>query len=194
MPSRQPTFSGVLTRLSMPAFLFSLTLFLGTVALAVLFNPGRFPVSIGDAFIRLDDLESEYAALKARAVSLEAEAKSLQDIVPTPALHALASLRDKRLPTYEATQAVHRAHAVFALPSGNPVSFSRIHVQESGAITLTGTVRDASGRSMQLLASFVDELRDTDAFASVSEPEYREQPGNDGISETPFTLKLQVAP
>jgi glycerate-2-kinase len=82
----------------------------------------------------------------------------------------------------------------FSTSQADPISLPTVQVSGSGGlITVGGEVHDKSGRSMQLLASFVDGLRGIRMFEHVSEPEYRETSGNDGSSSSPFTLTITLA-
>ena len=175
-----------------PALIFASFLLAGSAVLTFLFDPGRYPVHVGSSVIRLQDLQSEYDALLAHEQELIRQEASLDELTPTPTLDALRMLRNERAPYFEAIVAAERARGTFALSSGNPVVFDRVVLSEDSTLKLDGSVRDQSGRTMQLLASFIDRLREQSVFASVSEPEYRELINPDGIPTSPFSLLLTL--
>ena len=184
--------SAAVERLALPAFIFSAIFLTGVLTLTVLFDPGRYPVRVGNSVVRLRDLATEHAALLTREAELAKEEQSLDELTPTPTLTMLRQLRAERAPSYEAIVAVERARRTFSLASGNPITLAKAALSDDKTLTITGDVADQAGRTMQLLAAFVDRLRDQKVFVTVSEPEYRDELDGSGMPRSPFVITLTL--
>lgn len=187
-----PVLVPALSRLGFPVLLFG-GVFLGlTVVLTVLVSPDRFPVRVGDRIVRLSELEAEEKALRVSEATLLKTRASLKTEEKAPVLHQVAKLKATLTPVGRSLLLVDQVRLSFKNASTDPISLPRIHVRTDGTIVIGGEVRDLGGRSVQLLASFVDGLRDLPTVASVSEPEYLSAQEKDGTSVSPFTLTLTL--
>jgi hypothetical protein len=109
-----------------------------------------------------------------------------------PVLRQVEKLRGETSPIGAAMLAIEDIRKSFKTPNSDPISLPGVQYDhEKNALTIEGDVRDPSGRSMQILATFVDELRAHAIFESVSEPEYESEPLKEGGTRSPFILTLR---
>ena len=174
--------------------MFGIVFMTSTVVITQLITPDRFPVRIGDRVVRLVDLEAEQKQL------LSAKADLLTKPSPftqsrAPVLHQLIFLRGSVTPMGQAFLAIDDIRVSFRTGDSDPISIPEMEARGSGGlILLGGETRDAGGRSMQILASFVDGLRAIPLVASVSEPEYQKKKNADGTESTPFAVTVTLRP
>lgn len=180
-------------RMAVPVFVFGLVFAGAMMALMYLASPDRFPVSIGDKVIKLQDLADEEKTLKARENALLDARKELDEQVPTPVLREIQDLRAQNADVGHALKAVEEVRKSFALAGDSPVVLQRVwYNRAEGRLAIAGEVRDPAGRSMHILASFVDNLRSSKAFQKVSEPEYQQAQTADGLVTSPFSISLSL--
>lgn len=181
-----------IARLGVSVGVFGGTFFVIAVIVTMLFSPDRFPVRVGDKTVRLHELEAEEKSLIVKKADLMEERKKILADSDAPVLHQVEKLRALTSPVGSALLSIEDVRHSFRIGSTDPISLPGISFSsEANAITLVGDVRDPSGRSMQILASFVDELRAIESFASVSEPEYKAEPLKDGGTLSHFSLTLR---
>ena len=187
-----PVLIPAISRLGVPVGIFGVTFLLIALMLTLLFSPDRFPVRVGDKTVRLYELEDEERSLKMQQVHLlEARQKILAD-TDAPVLQQVAKLRSLMLPVGSAMLSIEEVRRSFRVGTSDPIALPGVSFDASSyALVLDGQVRDTGGRSMQILASFVDELRDIPVFDSVSEPEYSSDPLADGGTLSHFTITLR---
>ncbi|MDD5055156.1 MAG: hypothetical protein PHZ00_02710, partial [Candidatus Peribacteraceae bacterium] len=178
-----------LSRLGLSFFVFG-AVFLGLmIGVTALVSPDRFPVHLRDRTVRLADLTAEQEKLTQEHATLLAARATLEERVQAPVLRQVQSLRHGADPLGAALLAIDDVRtgldAAISLPQ---VSF----VAAAGTLKLGGEVRDPQGRSVQLLASFVDGLRALPLVASVTEPEYRVDPIPSGGTASPFILSITL--
>lgn len=192
-PAPQSALLAAVQRMAVPVLVFGTVFFGAMLLLRYLASPDRFPVRVGDKVVRLQDLAAEESALRERERALLAERASLDEQMPTPVLHQVATFHKDDVAIVHALNAVEQARAGFALSGDNPVQVTRVwFARQERRLALAGKVADPAGRSMHVLASFVDALRSSRAFANVSEPEYTQQTQPDGIGISPFSLSLSL--
>ncbi len=181
-----------IARLGIPVFLFSVVFLAATLVLRLLLTPDRFPVRIGDRVVRLSDLEQEQKLL----MEQRADLTNRQGFVTesrAPVLHQMRLLAARIPPIGRVLMGAEEARSSFRAGGSDPVSFSQITADGSGAtVTLVGDVKNAGDRSMQILASFVDGLRAMPLPVSVSEPEYVQRTHPDGTVSSPFTIHISL--
>lgn|GEM_PF-1513805 len=191
-PHDTPVLLPAVARLGVPVGIFGATFFLIAVILTMLFSPDRFPVRVGDKTVRLHELEAEEKNLIVKKADLMEERKKILADSDAPVLHQVEKLRALTSPVGSALLRIEDVRRGFRINNADPISLPGIAFSsEMNAISLSGDVRDAGGRSMQILASFVDELRAIESFESVSEPEYTSKPLPDGGTLSQFTLTLR---
>ncbi len=179
-------------RLGLPVFLFGVIFLLATLALTIILTPDRFPVRLGDRVVRLTDLESEQRSLLSQKADLEAAPSPIAES-RAPVLHQLKALRSTIAPTGVAMLLVENARRSFTTVLADPIVFSSFSVGGSGShIRLSGDVTDDGGRSMQILASFVDGLRAIPVVDTVTEPEYSQRKNDEGHTVSPFIITLTL--
>lgn len=173
--------------LGIPLLIFGAVLLVLMVAMSFLLSPDRFPVVIGLKSVKMGELTQEYRSLQEQTHALKEERARLLSLVPTPILHQLSLLRKDTVSIGATFQKIETIRSDFAQPLHDPIQIASINYDSAlKTIVLRGTVRDAL--SIQVLASFVDELRNSGSFIKVSEPEYRiESP-----ETSPFTLTLSL--
>lgn len=187
-----PVLLPAVARLGVPVGIFGGAFFVIAVILTMLFSPDRFPVRVGDKTVRLHELEAEEKTLIVTKADLMEERKKILADSDAPVLHQVEKLRALTSPVGSALLSIEDVRRSFRIGNADPISLPGIAFSgETNAITLSGDVRDAGGRSMQILASFVDELRAIEAFESVSEPEYKSDPLPDGGTSSHFSLTLR---
>lgn len=182
-----------IARLGVPVGVFGLSFFVITVLLTLLLSPDRFPVRVGDKTVRLYDLETEEKSLKAKQADLLEERQKILADSEAPVLHQVEKLRSSILPVGSAMLSIEDVRRSFRAGTSDPISFPGVMFDATAnTLTLVGEVRDAGGRSMQILASLVDELRVIAAFESVSEPEYVSEllAGGGTVSRFSITLRF----
>lgn len=162
-----------------------------SVALTYVVSPDRFPVKVGENTVRLKDLEDEERRLKAAYAELtEARARLLQS-ADAPVLRQVETLRSMVVPIGSVLLGIEDVRRGFRIADADPVALSTVRYDgERRSVAIGGDVRDTAGRSMQILASFVDGLRSLPSVASVSEPEYRATPLTGGGTSSPFAVTL----
>lgn len=182
-----------LAKLGMPVLIFGGTFLVIAVALSHLVSPDRFPVRVGDKVVRLVDLESEERALKAAQAELLADRQELLKDADTTVLHRVATLKSSMVSIGSVMMAVDDVRRSFRIGSNDPIAIPSVSFDgTAGTLTLGGTVHDMGGRSIQVLASFVDGLRKVSLIKSVSEPEYTSVTADDGSTTSPFTLTITL--
>lgn len=196
-PAGEVRSSGVLlpaiSHLGLPAAVFGGVFLVLTVVLIALTSPDRFPVRIGDKIVRLSTLEAEAQSLHERETAIQREREALKNESSAPVLHDVLRLREDMYPVGRALLAIDGVRRGFATAAADPISLPTVLISGSGGmITLGGEVRDENGRSMQLLASFVDGLRALPMAKTVTEPEYREIGTQDGVSVSPFRITITL--
>lgn len=190
-PSPDPVLVSAIRRMGLPLFIFGSIFFLISVALQFIVSPDRFPVRMGDKTVPLIELEEEEKRLRSRqAELLETRARILASS-NAPVLLRVERLREDILPVGAALLAVEDMRSSFGTGGADPIALARIDFAEE-KIVLGGDVRDTAGRSIQILASFVDGLRTIPFLSSVSEPEYRADPLDGGGTIAPFSLTLTL--
>ncbi len=188
-----PAAFAAIDRMAVPVFVFGVVFAGAMMGLTYLTSPDRFPVRIGDKVVKLQDLADEEMALKSSEEKLMAARKELDEQVPTPVLRQISELRQRNADVGHAMQAVDEIRKSFALTGDSPVVIHRTwYSRAEGRLAIAGEVRDPAGRSMHILASFVDNLRSADSFASVSEPEYVQSETADGLVVSPFAISLSL--
>lgn len=179
--------------LGLPLITFGGCLCLLMIVLMFLFTPDRFPVRIGEQAIALSALTSEQEELRLEESRLLDERRSIGQSVPTPVLHQVRTLSADFVPVGSVLQAVSTVRQSFVINGQDPVRIDSVQVDASARrMTVAGRMIDAS-RSVEMLASFVDGLRASPLFASVSEPDYSVEHGADGAIFSPFTITLVLA-
>ncbi len=179
-------------KLGVPIGVFGVTFFLIALALTIVFSPDRFPVRVGDKTVRLYELESEEKNLKVRHADLLEERQKILANADAPVLAQIGKLRTLTTPVGSAMLRVDDVRRSFRTPSHDPISLPGVTFDaEARTLTLTGDVRDPGGRSMQILASFIDELREIAIVESVSEPEYTSEPLPLGGTLSHFSVTLR---
>ncbi len=174
--------------LRVPFFLFAFTLFIGSVLLLIVLTPSRFPVQTGERMVRFGDVTAERDALRAEQAKLLDEQSRIASLTPTPTLNLIHGSRAF------AAQQVATATAEFSdiaatFDTALQIDFLRVH---ASALSVSGMIRSDQGRSIALLASFVDRLRESPFFTSVSEPEYRQTRTQDGHLVAPFAINITL--
>lgn len=180
-----------ITNLATPMLSFGATFMLGAAMLTLLMDPGRFVVHTGASALRLRDLMTQEHALLTQRAELLAAREKLSDAVPTPTLERVTALKrdTKGLALTRALDALDAVRRAFIIDGADLVVFTDVKAADA-SLTIKGFVRDGDGRSMQILASFIDQLRSHDAFAHISEPEYQRVTGNDGTITSPFDITI----
>jgi hypothetical protein len=180
-----------LSKLGVPVGIFGAAFFVIAVVITLLFSPDRFPVRAGDKTVRLYDLESEERALKSRKAELLETRQKILGSSEATILRQVEKLRADITPVGTVLLGIETVRASFKAAGNDPISIPQVNF-DGTHLTIGGEVRDSSGRSMQVLASFVDELRALGAVTSVSEPEYKTNTLPDGTTVSPFTITLTL--
>lgn len=181
-----------ISRLGLPLSIFGVSLLLLTLVLRLLLSPDRFPVRIGERVVRLSELTAEEARLRTKHAELLKTREALFDEKSVPILVRTEKLRTTALPIGPVLLRIDDIRRSFNSPGREPLSLPRLTFDStSGILTLGGEMRDPGGRSIPLLASFVDALRKIPLLSSVSEPEYTQKTTAEGLTYTPFTLQLR---
>lgn len=189
--SMVPVLLPAMARLGVPVLVFGACFLILVWAVTFLTSPDRFPVHTGDAIVRLQDLESRVQLLKSQKATLEKTRQQLQTTEKAPVLTQVASLSQATVPLGDVLLSIEEARSSLSHAPNALITLPRMEYAD-GTLTLGGDVRDASGRSMQILAEFVDSLRMVLAVVSVSEPEYVTRPRAEGGSISPFILILTL--
>jgi hypothetical protein len=183
-----------ISKIGLPVAVFGVAFLILTFVLISLTSPDRFPVRIGTNVVRLSELEAQSDALDREEKSIAAERQKLTIESSATTLHEVRRIKATVFPVGPALLAIDSIRRGFSTSQADPISLPSVEVSASGGlITVGGEVHDKSGRSMQLLASFVDGLRGIRMFQHVSEPEYKELPSSDGSSSSPFLLTITLA-
>ncbi len=181
-----------LARLGVSVGIFGITFFIITLILTLLFSPDRFPVRVGEKTVRLHELEAEEKRLKILQADLLQERQKILADSDAPILRQVEKLRTLITPVGSVLLSIEDVRQSFRVGMGDPISLPYVKFDATAnALVLSGEVRDASGRSMQILSSFVDELRALPACESVSEPEYLSELLPDGGTVSRFSLTLR---
>lgn len=183
-----------LARLGLSVGVFGATFFVIAIVLTMLFSPDRFPVRVGEKTVRLHELEAEEKRLIAEKADLLEERKKILADTDAPVLHQVQKLRALMPPVGSALLRIEEVRRSFAVGSHDPISLPQISFREQdAAVRISGEVRDVNNASMQILASFVDELRALPSIESVSEPEYTSEPLPEGGTLSRFSITLRLA-
>lgn len=180
-----------MARLGVPVCIFGVLFLLCVWGITFLTSPDRFPVHTGDATVRLKDLESRIQLLTEQKVNLEHARQKLQTKEKAPVLLQAMSLSDTVVPVGDIFLSLEEARSRFSRAPDALITLPRIEYA-NGTLVLGGDVTDISGRSMQILADFVDSVRSIPGVISVSEPEYVSHPRASGGFVSPFTLTLTL--
>ncbi len=183
-----PAYAQALKDLSLPLALFGAALFCGMSLVALLIMPDRFPVHMGDSVVRVGDLTQEEQSLTTKQASLLEQRDKLLALAPTPVLRRVIALRDQST----VSRLARAMNAINAVQGESSVIDLTSVTFDGSAITMTGTVSDPQGQSIQLLARMTDALRRNSVFARVSEPEYQSIAQADGSTQSPFTIILTL--
>jgi hypothetical protein len=189
--SMVPVLLPAMARLGVPVLVFGVLFLFLVWALTLLTSPDRFPVHTGDAVVRLQDLESRAQLLETQKATLEKTRQQLQTKEKAPVLMQVASLSHATVPLGDVLLSIEEARSSLSHAPNALITLPRMEYVD-GTLILGGDVLDASGRSMQILAEFVDSLRMVSAVVSVSEPEYVTHPRAEGGSVSPFILTLTL--
>lgn len=179
-------------RLGIPVLIFGLVFSVLVGLVMLIATPDRFPVRIGDTVVRIVDLEREQERVLQETRALKDRQEKLRSDDRAPTLHQLRLLSKDVLPVGAALSAVEDVRRSFIVGSIDPIALPSIQYKD-GAVNITGIVRDPGGRSVQLLASFIDALRRIHEIKSVSEPEYTSREKPDGGSESPFAITITLS-
>ncbi len=191
--SSRPSLLQALENLAVPLSVFGGVFLIGMIGLSVLFSPGRFPVRLGERMVRFRDLQTEEQLLIARQQELLKERARVLSLTPAPTLAHIASLRAERPPVLPALVALETARReMMTAGRENIVIHGTFYDASDGRLRVEGDAFDADGGSIRMLALFVDTLRASSSFASVSEPEYREVRDGSGVVSSPFVLTLRL--
>jgi hypothetical protein len=146
---------------------------------------------MGGRVVRVGDLTEEEQSLTTKQASLLTERDKLLTVSPTPILHTVITNREKSTvaPLASGMTAINTVQMSFENGTIDIASLSSLN----STITMSGTVHDADGQSIQLLARMIDALRAQQIFTHVTEPEYQSFPGENGSSSSPFTITLTLA-
>lgn len=179
-------------RMGVSVAIFGVVFVLVAIVVTLVVSPDRFPVRLGDSIVRLSELQAEESKLKKlQADLLEERQKLLQDS-NVPVLHQVEKLRQDVLPVGSVLLALEDVRKSFKVGTSDPIALPKIEFQsENGKLILGGVVRERSGQSLQILASFVDGLRRIPLLESVTEPEYI-QNKEDEWFVSPFTITLTL--
>lgn len=178
-------------RMGLPLFIFGSIFFLISLALQSIVSPDRFPVRMGEKTVRLIELYEEEKRLRQQHAEITETRARILASSNAPVLLQVERLREGIFPIGVALLATEDMRRSFDIGDRYPVSISHVDYEE-GAIVIGGDVRDSDGRSIQILASFVDSLRTIPFFSSVSEPEYRADSLEGGGTIAPFSLTLTL--
>ncbi len=191
--AEDPVFLSAVRRLGMPFLIFGATFLLLVIGITYLITPDRFPVYVGDKAVRLSDLEQEEATLQAKKAALQEKSRALDSNNKAPVLQRIADVQKNIVPVGRVLVHIEEVRAGFTTSSSDPISLPRVDIHGTdGSITLGGTVMDPGGRSMQILASFVDGIRAIPMVETVTEPEYISRPRKEGGTESPFVVTLKL--
>lgn len=180
-------------RLGLPLTIFGAIFCLLMVVVMVLLSPDRFPVTIGGDTVRIGTLLAQENALLTKESMLMKQHQQIQSVTPTPVLHQLTALTSVPSSIGPVLLAIEAARASFASANTpSPIRIESMTADTKGAVHISGRAVDSDGRSMQILASFVDALRSDRRISAVSEPEY--QTLADGTTHySPYALTITPA-
>lgn len=174
-----------MARLGFPVLLFGIVFLLLVWVMTLLTSPDRFPVHTGDTIVRLQDLESRAQLLREQTIALGESRQRLKLEEKAPILTRIRSIRTLVVPLGDVLLSLEDVRRAY------PITLPRIEYRV-GTLLIAGEVRDPSSRSMQMLAQFVDDLRDIPSVVSVTEPEYVSHSSSDGGTFSPFILTLTL--
>lgn len=190
-PEKMPSqIEQLLGRLGAPACIFSGTLFALVLLLSIIMAPERFPIHLQGNVVQIKELKTEVRRLKTLEASLREQRLHMKSDDASVLSSALATAKASILPVGRIFMEVERTRAMF----GDAIALP--HVVWTGNIktlVIGGVLKDPNGRSIQLLAAFVDGLRAIEGVVSVSEPEYTTSREPSGVSTTPFQLTIIVS-
>ncbi len=179
-------------RLGVSVAIFGAVFLVIALAITMVVSPDRFPVRLGDSIVRLSELQAEEVKLKRMKGDLLEERQKLLQDSNVPVLHQVEKLRQDILPVGSVMLAIEDVRKSFKVGTSDPIALPDIQFQsDTGKLVLTGLVRERSGQSLQILASFVDGLRRIPLLESVTEPEYI-QNTEDEWYVSPFTITLTL--
>lgn len=179
--------------LAVPLFVFGIVFLLSAITLTFLLSPGRFPVKVGSSIVRLRDIAAEKQSLLFAQESLLKQRSLIDAQLATPVLSRVKLLRPQIKRVGSALQSIEAIRLSFTVHDWSLVTIAELsYADASEQITLLGSVADQSDRTATILASFVDSLRQSGQFRSVSEPEYQRVATKDGMNTTPFHLILHL--
>lgn len=183
-----PVLLPAIARLGLPMLIFGVVFVILAWVLTILVSPDRFPVRVGESIVRLADLQSEERRLKSKHAELTDERRKILENVDAPVLRQVEERRAGTIAVGSVLQAVNDVRAAFKLGASDPIAIPGVYFDAAQRrLTISGTVTDPGGRSIQILASFVDGLRKIPGVAGVSEPEYGAQE-----SVSPFSITLTL--
>lgn len=191
MPLLRQALTDLVTRGAQPFLTFAIVFFLGTLLLGRIVDPGRFPVRIGSEVLKVSDIEAQKETLLERQEELAANRDELTNLVSTPVYDAFQDLKDGHASLAPAFSALIEAAFAFEDADGSAAIDLTAITLEGETFRVEGVVSSIDGRSIPILASFVDALRESEAYASVSEPEYVRIDRDHG-SVSPFSLTLSL--
>lgn len=189
------SFRGVIlpavSRLGLSVTVFGASFLILILVVTSLIAPDRFPVHLKDRTVRLADLTEEQDRLESEYATLVAARTTLEQRVQAPILKQIDALQKDNMPLGAVLMKIDEVRKSFDVGSQAAIALPQVSF-DAGKATLIigGDVRDPQGRSVQLLASFVDGLRSIPLIQSVTEPEYRSDAIPSGGSVSPFTLSL----
>ncbi len=190
LPTVRSQLLAAMHRLGLSFSLFGSAFMLLMIGLQFLVTPDRFPVRIGQKVVRLSQLLSERASIQTVQAQLLSKREVAEASVPIPITQKVRDLKKAALPIGRTVASVERVVEHIRQSS------TSIHIEslayDGKGLMLSGTIRDADARSIQVLASFVDALRLRSEIAAVSEPEYQQTASPDGGSTSSFVLHLTI--
>lgn len=167
---------------------FGCTALLLTFVVVVLTRPGRYPVTLGDSLLRLKEIDTAVTELRAEEQRLLSASEELRHRTPTPTVKQLdtfsASRTDVGTFLRDLVRSLHTSHGV-------DVTLTSILLQDKATVELHGEV-NAGGKSLRVVADFIDALRSSPTILHVMEPEYILATAKDGSSFAPLTLLLTL--
>ena len=189
------SFRGVIlpavSRLGLSVAVFGVSFLILILAVTSLIAPDRFPVHLKDRTVRLADLTEEQERLESEYATLVAARATLDERVQAPILKQIEVLQKDNTPLGAVLIKIDDVRRSFDSNGQATIALSQVSFNsEKGTVVIGGDVRDPHGRSIQLLASFVDGLRSIPLIQSVTEPEYRSDAIPSGGTASPFTLSL----
>lgn len=191
VPQGESVLLPAIARLGISILIFGAVFCLMSIGLTSVVSPDRFPVKVGENTVRVADLEEEERRLKVKYAELIEARVTLLNNSDAPVLRQVEALRSGVSPVGSVLLGIEDVRRSFRVADADPIAIPTVNFSfERRTVTLGGEVQDAAGRSMQILASFVDGLRAIPSVASVSEPEYRMTTLQDGGTSSPFTITV----